>query len=202
MSERLTEGGVARLGAVPVLSLVPGLVLGLIVRSSAPRFHRATQHLQVGLKSRGHRAGRRRLPQLLHLRAALGCADWAAPSPDSHAPWCGTAARCHRTGHRLTEEQGALPPPATRVGAGGLQHRAHRAARVRQPRVGPPADQGGAGGGAYQPEQHAQGGGFAGAVGAKEPGDVRPRGSMPFCSSASASRARKWSPFSNHRTHQ
>jgi hypothetical protein len=58
------------------------------------------------------------------------------------------------------------------MGAGGLQHRADGAARVRQRRVGLPADQGGAGGGAYQPEQHAQGGGLAGAVGAKEPGDL------------------------------
>ncbi len=41
MSDRLTEGGVARLGAVPVLGLVPGRVLGLIVRSSAPRFHKS-----------------------------------------------------------------------------------------------------------------------------------------------------------------
>jgi hypothetical protein len=43
MSKRLTAGGVARLGPVPVLGLVPGLVLGLalglVVRSSAPRFH-------------------------------------------------------------------------------------------------------------------------------------------------------------------
>jgi hypothetical protein len=67
------------------------------------------------LKSRGHRAGRRRLPNcficglpyglsgdvtdwrdLVHgtatdleqappTRSRLGCADWAAPSPDSHA---------------------------------------------------------------------------------------------------------------------
>src|SRR5215217_3320203 len=72
MSERLTEKGVARLGAVPVLGLVPGLMLGLalglIVRSSAPRSTRATQHLQVHLKSRGHPAGRQRLAQLLGLR--------------------------------------------------------------------------------------------------------------------------------------
>src|SRR5829696_1657216 len=45
MSERLTEAGVARLGAVPVLGLVLGLALGLalgwIVRSSAPRSHKS-----------------------------------------------------------------------------------------------------------------------------------------------------------------
>ncbi len=32
------------------------------------------------------------LEQAPTTRSRLGCADWAAPSPDSHAPWCGTAA--------------------------------------------------------------------------------------------------------------
>jgi DNA-binding transcriptional MerR regulator len=41
MSERLTDGGVARLGPVPALGLVLGLALGLLVRSSAPRFHKS-----------------------------------------------------------------------------------------------------------------------------------------------------------------
>jgi hypothetical protein len=65
-----------------------------------------------------------------------------------------------------------VPGAATGVGAGRLQHRPDGAARVGQRRVGPSADQGDAGGGADQPQQHAQGGGLAGPVGAKEPGDL------------------------------
>src|SRR5215217_560098 len=80
MSERLTEKGVARLGAVPVLGLVPGLCwvwcwVWRWVGSFGGRLRgptRATQHLQVHLKSRGHPAGRRRLPKLLHVRLR-GC---------------------------------------------------------------------------------------------------------------------------------
>ena len=54
------------------------------------------------------------LEQAPPTRSRLGCADWAAPSPDSHALYRAmiTDARWHRTGHRLTAEQGRLPPPA------------------------------------------------------------------------------------------